>query len=78
VDPVPDPLFLRKSGSSENRTRTSGSVARPQRQSDDNNYSNNRCQDERLNEMRLHSSSHTCLSLFSYVHSSFCLHSILV
>jgi hypothetical protein len=33
VDPVPDPLLLRKSGSAENRTRTSGSVARPQRQS---------------------------------------------
>jgi hypothetical protein len=28
VDPVPDPLFLRKSGSAMNRTRTSGSVAR--------------------------------------------------
>jgi hypothetical protein len=28
VDPVPDPLLLRKSGSTENRTRTSGSVAR--------------------------------------------------
>jgi hypothetical protein len=28
VDLVPDPLFLRKSGSAENRTRTSGSVAR--------------------------------------------------
>jgi hypothetical protein len=28
VDPVPDPLFLRKSGSARNRTRTSGSVAR--------------------------------------------------
>jgi hypothetical protein len=28
VDPVPDPLLLRKSGSSENRTRTSGYVAR--------------------------------------------------
>jgi hypothetical protein len=28
VDPVPDPLFLRKSGSAGNRTRTSGSVAR--------------------------------------------------
>jgi hypothetical protein len=28
VDPVPDPLLLRKSGSAENRTRTSGSVAR--------------------------------------------------
>jgi hypothetical protein len=28
VDPVPDPLLLRKSGSSENRTRTSGSAAR--------------------------------------------------
>jgi hypothetical protein len=27
VDPVPDPLLLRKSGSAENRTRTSGSVA---------------------------------------------------
>jgi hypothetical protein len=26
--PVPDPLLLRKSGSAENRTRTSGSVAR--------------------------------------------------
>jgi hypothetical protein len=38
VDPVPDPLLLRKSGSSGNRTRTSGSVARnsdhrPQRRS---------------------------------------------
>jgi hypothetical protein len=36
VDPVPDPLLLRKSGSAGNRTRTSGSVAgtlttRPQR-----------------------------------------------
>jgi hypothetical protein len=28
VDPVPDPLLLRKSGRAENRTRTSGSVAR--------------------------------------------------
>jgi hypothetical protein len=28
VDPVKDPLLLRKSGSTENRTRTSGSVAR--------------------------------------------------
>jgi hypothetical protein len=28
VDPVPDPLFLRKSGSAGNRTRNSGSVAR--------------------------------------------------
>jgi hypothetical protein len=28
VDPVPDPLLLRKSGSAENQTRTSGSVAR--------------------------------------------------
>jgi hypothetical protein len=28
VDPVPDPLLLRKSGSTRNRTRTSGSVAR--------------------------------------------------
>jgi hypothetical protein len=28
VDPVPDPLRLRKSGSAGNRTRTSGSVAR--------------------------------------------------
>jgi hypothetical protein len=28
VDPVPDPLFLRKSGSAWNRTRTSGSVPR--------------------------------------------------
>jgi hypothetical protein len=28
VDPVPDPLFLRKSGNAGNRTRTSGSVAR--------------------------------------------------
>jgi hypothetical protein len=28
VDPVPDPLLLRKPGSAGNRTRTSGSVAR--------------------------------------------------
>jgi hypothetical protein len=28
VDPVPDPLLLTKSGSAENRTQTSGSVAR--------------------------------------------------
>jgi hypothetical protein len=28
VDPVPDPLLLRKSGSVGNRTRTSGSVIR--------------------------------------------------
>jgi hypothetical protein len=28
VDPVPDPLLLRKSGSAGNRTRTSGSVSR--------------------------------------------------
>jgi hypothetical protein len=28
VDPVPDPLPLRKSGSAGNRTRASGSVAR--------------------------------------------------
>jgi hypothetical protein len=28
VDPVPDPLLLRKSGSAGNRSRTSGSVAR--------------------------------------------------
>jgi hypothetical protein len=28
VDPGPGPLILRKSGSVENRTRTSGSVAR--------------------------------------------------
>jgi hypothetical protein len=28
VDPVPDPLLLRKSGSAGNRTGTSGSVAR--------------------------------------------------
>jgi hypothetical protein len=28
VDPVPDPLLLRKSGSAGNRTRTSGSAAR--------------------------------------------------
>jgi hypothetical protein len=28
VDPVPDPLLLRKSGSAGNRTRTSESVAR--------------------------------------------------
>jgi hypothetical protein len=28
VDPVTDPLLLRKSGSAGNRTRTSGSVAR--------------------------------------------------
>jgi hypothetical protein len=28
VDPVPDPLLLRKSGNAGNRTRTSGSVAK--------------------------------------------------
>jgi hypothetical protein len=28
VDPVPDPLLLRKSGSAENQTRTYASVAR--------------------------------------------------
>jgi hypothetical protein len=28
VDPVPEPLLLRKSGSAGNRSRTSGSVAR--------------------------------------------------
>jgi hypothetical protein len=28
VDPISDPLLLRKSGSAENRTRTSGSVAK--------------------------------------------------
>jgi hypothetical protein len=28
VNPVPDPLFLRKSGSTGNRTQASGSVAR--------------------------------------------------
>jgi hypothetical protein len=28
LDPVPDPLLLRKSGSAGNRTRTSGSVTR--------------------------------------------------
>jgi hypothetical protein len=28
VDPVPDPLLLRKSGGAGNRNRTSGSVAR--------------------------------------------------
>jgi hypothetical protein len=28
IDPIPDPLLLRKSGSTGNRTRTSGSVAR--------------------------------------------------
>jgi hypothetical protein len=28
VDPVPDPLLLRKSGSAVNRTRTYGSAAR--------------------------------------------------
>jgi hypothetical protein len=28
VDPVPDPLLLRKSGSAGNRTRASGTVAR--------------------------------------------------
>jgi hypothetical protein len=28
VDPIPDPLVLRKSGSTENPTRTSGSIAR--------------------------------------------------
>jgi hypothetical protein len=28
MDPVPDPLLLRKSGSAGNRTRTSGSLAR--------------------------------------------------
>jgi hypothetical protein len=28
VDPVPDPLLLRKSGSAGNGTRASGSVAR--------------------------------------------------
>jgi hypothetical protein len=28
VDPVPDPLLLRKSGRAGNRTRTSASVAR--------------------------------------------------
>jgi hypothetical protein len=28
VDPVPDPLLLRKSGSARNRTRASGSVDR--------------------------------------------------
>jgi hypothetical protein len=28
VDPVPDPLLLRKSGSDGNRTRDSGSAAR--------------------------------------------------
>jgi hypothetical protein len=28
VDPVPDPLLLRKSGIAGNRTRTSGSVTR--------------------------------------------------
>jgi hypothetical protein len=38
VDPVPDPLLLRKSGSARNRTWTSGSVAEslisgPQRRS---------------------------------------------
>jgi hypothetical protein len=34
VDPVPDPLLLRKSGSAKNRTRTPGSLAtRPQRRS---------------------------------------------
>jgi hypothetical protein len=40
VDPVPDPLLLRKSGSAGNRTWTSGSVARtpttkPQRRSEE-------------------------------------------
>jgi hypothetical protein len=29
VEPVPDPLLLRKSGSARNRTRTSGSLATP-------------------------------------------------
>jgi hypothetical protein len=29
MDPVPDPLLLRKSGSAGNRTRTSGSIAWP-------------------------------------------------
>jgi hypothetical protein len=38
VDTVPEPLLVRKSGSAENRTRTSGSIARsvtsrPQRRS---------------------------------------------
>jgi hypothetical protein len=28
MDPVPDPILLRKSGSARNRTRTSGSVAK--------------------------------------------------
>jgi hypothetical protein len=28
MDPVPDPLLLRQSGSAGNRTRTSGSIAR--------------------------------------------------
>jgi hypothetical protein len=28
VDPIPDPLLFRKSGSARNRTQTSGSVAR--------------------------------------------------
>jgi hypothetical protein len=28
VDPIPDPLLLRKSGSARNRTRTSGSIAK--------------------------------------------------
>jgi hypothetical protein len=28
VNPVPDPLLLRKSGSARNRIRTSGSIAR--------------------------------------------------
>jgi hypothetical protein len=43
VDPVPDPILLRKSGRAGNRTRTSGSVAgtlttRPQRWSSGNDW----------------------------------------
>jgi hypothetical protein len=39
VDPVPDPLLLRKSGNTENRTRTSGSVARNRGSQERSTYS---------------------------------------
>jgi hypothetical protein len=46
VDPVPDPLLLRKSGTAGNRTRTPGSVAknsdaRPQRRLNNTNPDKN-------------------------------------
>jgi hypothetical protein len=51
VDPVPDPLILRKSGSEGNRTRSSGSVARNSDHRDDDEIE--RGSDKRVNRTKL-------------------------